>query len=135
MYQDIEKQLNAITDNMLLEMQKAKIIDKEYNVLDEKKFISFLTNAEKECNKLFQQVEKDGSTFDKYGANLIYARLDHLSNMKKTKAILPVEKFESKENLGDQTHNEVKTYKKGIFNLFRRKRNRIVVSNQNTKNL
>lgn len=76
MYMDIEKQLNAIEDKMYAKLKETKAIDANNNVTDQAMFSKIVREGIAEMEKLTDQVEKDGFVHDRYGFNILQARLD-----------------------------------------------------------
>ncbi|MCQ2571827.1 MAG: hypothetical protein MJ165_02390 [Alphaproteobacteria bacterium] len=76
MYTDIEKQLNAIEDKMYAKLKETKAIDANNNVTDQAMFSKIVREGIAEMEKLTDQVEKDGFVHDRYGFNILQARLD-----------------------------------------------------------
>lgn len=76
MYMDIEKQLNAIEDKMYAKLKETKAIDANSNVTDQAMFSKIVREGIAKMEKLTDQVEKDGFVHDRYGFNILQARLD-----------------------------------------------------------
>ncbi len=76
MYMDIEKQLNAIEDKMYAKLKETKAINANSDVTDQAMFSKIVREGIAEMEKLTDQVEKDGFVHDRYGFNILQARLD-----------------------------------------------------------
>ena len=83
MYKDIEETLNVLTGNLEERLKREKAIDDSGKAIDIAKFNKILDEKIQECYELLKITEKDGTVIDKYGANIINARIAWLEDMKK----------------------------------------------------
>lgn len=129
MASDIEKKLDAIFDSLMSDLTGSAAIDKEYKIVKPQVFLDIITKKESEINKLFELVEENGSITDREGSDLIYARLQILSDMKERMSATPY-----KINFDDE-HDEKpkKAFKLGLFRLFKRTKTGQKMPEQNSR--
>lgn len=116
MYTNIEKQLNTITDNLKQELLAAKAIDKSGHATDIKKFNEIIDEKIMQCNEILATTEEDGVTVDQYGANIAFARISRLANMKTTGTITPEAIWQGKEEIMPEKTSSGNSKKTGAFN-------------------
>lgn len=88
MYTDIEKKLNAITSDFVDSLKKANAIDDQGIAVNRDVFVDIIDKKISECEKLFPLVEDEiGTTTDRYGKNIIYARIQYLNDIKNQNAL------------------------------------------------
>ena len=114
MYQDIEKQLNVITSGLQETLRKVKAINDDKKVTNVAKFNKVLNHQISQCYELLSLTEKDGVTTDRYGADLIFARISWLEEIKNSQNINPYE-----PEFKEKTENISKTsaFQSGITKL------------------
>ena len=76
MYTDIEKQLNDIETKMYAKLKATKSIDADKNVINTELFKIIVQESINSMKQLNSQVEQDGFVHDRYGFNILQARID-----------------------------------------------------------
>lgn len=116
MSKDIEKQLNAITDNLKAELLAAKAIDEQGKTINIEKFNEILDKKIEQLNKIVATTEKDGVTTNRYDANLAFGRVDFIEKIKKSGTIDPYSKWIEREEPGIKSTRAEKTQKTNALN-------------------
>lgn len=76
MYTDIEKQLDDIETKMYAKLKATNSIDADKNVINIELFKIIVQESINSMKKLNSQVEQDGFVHDRYGFNILQARID-----------------------------------------------------------
>lgn len=130
MYLDIEKQLDKITEDLEALLLESKAIDKEGNVIDNKKFNQILNSKIAQCNKILATTEKDGVVQDTFGANVVFNRINRLEQIKQNKSLTPESALPENDIEGTKSI----VFKLGISKIFQKIQSKFSKHKSNNNN-
>ena len=114
---EMEEKLNKIYDSLIPNLLASGAINENHDIVKPQVFLYIIEKIESDINRLFMLVEENGSITDKYGAELIYARLRVLSDMKEKMSVEPYKvKFEHKA----AEQKPASKFRIGLFNIFKK---------------
>lgn len=120
---DIEIKINDVLKQFKTELKASKVVDEAGNVNDKKAFSKLVDHAIKRLNDLEPNIASEaGVVTDRYGAEILYANIQSLQDMKQRGSLKPVDVSESLRRGAEKEEDFLKSKKffGGIFNVFKR---------------
>ncbi|MBP5707673.1 MAG: hypothetical protein J6W79_01620 [Alphaproteobacteria bacterium] len=106
------EKLSIIREEMTTALSKAGIIDKSGKIINHQAFLEFVDRKIKEKNEELASTEKDGVTIDLYHANMIYAEINYLEEMKNKMSVDPYQ-FIPNENADKEPESKKENFEHG----------------------
>lgn len=120
---DIEMKIDDVLKQFKTELKTSKVVDEAGNVNDKKAFAKLVDQSIKRLTDLESHIASEaGVVTDRYGAEILYANIQSLKDMKQAGSLSPSATSESLRRGAENEEDFLKSKKffGGIFNLFKR---------------
>ena len=130
---NIEQKLDAITGNLEQMLRNANAIDETGRATNIAEFNRIINEKIDACSKVLSTTEEAGVTIDKYGANIAFARLSWLEEMRDKGAINPHAHIYGEEpEIKEDVVPRPSSFKSGIGKIFGKLKSKFSNTNSNT---
>lgn len=110
------EKLNIIREEINAELSKAGIINNSDKIINRQAFVEFIDKKLQEKSKELASTEKDGVTIDLYHANMVYAEINYLEEMKNKMSVDPYQ-FDSNKEVSKEQNSKTENFKAGNINV------------------